>query len=340
MINKLPDIRILRGPSTDGVPYPPDADDETLLTNPDDLRQMLGAQEIAKRILPCIDTRTSYWRYFLFAVPGRQMKIETRLYSVLRQTAKQNSIAGIGRREYRRIIEDGRRSSDIFIKSLKNRYQNSYGTAASAFWGSNTENSPHYPGAPSVALCAKARDYIKAGKFVEFFNGGNHGLRRLFNVRLKKFRPGLAGLIIKNKFDLLEVAKVASRSRKIDDEDRILIFTWSLLQAYYGIADNGLDEDVEDYDEQDTEDKDDSDDYYRKLAKASLDFLENGGFSDKLNSKQINSIRSRLKYSVKNKGDYQAPVRVWKHRGDGTRRRIFASLRLYAFTRLLEATEA
>ena len=337
MINKLPNIQVLRGPDAEGVPYPTDAYDEVCLNNPDELRRILGAQEVAGKILPCVDTRTSHWRYFLFATPGLKKTIGRRLFSVLKQTSKQRTLAGIGRLEYISFKSDGRKSKKRFINTLNTRYQSLYGTAAGVFWKPTIEKSPHYTGPPSSALCTKACDYIKAEIFEDFFRKGNQGLRHLFNGRLQKFRPGLSDLIIKKKYDLLEVAKVASKSRKLNDDDRILIFTWALLQAYYGIADIRLTDDNEDDDEKDTVEE--SDTYYRDLASASLGFIKCGGFKDKLNSKQINTINRRLQVAVKNKGHYQAPVLVSQHRSDGTRRRIFASLRLHAFTRLLKSTE-
>jgi hypothetical protein len=42
---------------------------------------------LASNALPCIDTRTAYWRYYLFAAPsttGRPISVGPRLLSILR----------------------------------------------------------------------------------------------------------------------------------------------------------------------------------------------------------------------------------------------------------------
>jgi hypothetical protein len=84
----------------------------------------------------------------------------------------------------------------------------------------------------------------------------------------------------------------------------------------------------------------DDDRYYRTLAKASIDLLDRLGNPGSLSSKQVNTLRNRLRTAIHQKGAYQPPVLVPSLKTDGTRRRVFTSLRLYSYRRLLEATGA
>lgn len=86
----------------------------------------------------------------------------------------------------------------------------------------------------------------------------------------------------------------------------------------------------------------DSDDgrYFRTLAEASIRLIDSLGSPGHLSHKQVNLLRTRLKTALRHSGPYQPPVLVWKLKNDGRRRRVFASLRLFAFTRLLRATDS
>ena len=116
----------------------------------------------------------------------------------------------------------------------------------------------------------------------------------------------------------------------------MLLLAWSLFQTYYGVADDGTSPD--EIDPEDPAAVNDEDEYYRTLAHASLDLLERIKHPGTLTTKQVMRIRTALQLALKQKGAYQPPVIVWALRNDGTRRRVFASLRLRAYARLLRST--
>ena len=162
-------------------------------------------------------------------------------------------------------------------------------------------------------------------------------VRNLFGKRLRSFRPGLASLLISKKYNLVQSATAAASSKNIDDDDRLLFLTWALLQSYYGIADDGSAEEPED--EIEPEEAGDGD-YYRDLAKVSINLLDLMKKPGNLTKKQVGTIHQRLRNAQKHPGNYEPPIKVWSLRNDGRRRRVFASLRLFTYQRLLRATRS
>jgi hypothetical protein len=333
-------IYIADGSPLQGVPFPDEDFDPNQLTDPEEFRNRLGAQKVARRLLPCIDTRASHWRYYLFAAPsnspGRPIEIRKRLDKVLVQT--QGRLAGIGRRDHDRLERDGRRSHDRFLRLLETRYKTAYGPAAEAFWGTG-KLPDHNLGKPSEALGTKARSYVLNECYQDFFDdaGGPDQLHRMFQARLIRFRPGLASLIISKKYRLDKAAAAAAASAKLNEDDRLLFFSWAVLQAYYKIADDGRDPELDDTDGEYGPNPN-GDEYYRTLARASLDLLDRLRQPGSLTPRQRATIRSKLETAYKSRTSYQPPVTVWKLTSEGTKRRVFSSLRLFAFTRLLRAT--
>lgn len=333
------DIRVVEGLSRDGIPVPAEEFDPVRLTDPEEFRRLLGAQDLARRLLPCIDTRAAHWRYYLFGAPserGRFLASGPRLLSVLRQT---ESRSGIGRRDFPNYRHDGRRSERRFVESLQWRFDNAYRSVIEVFWGTGDELPSAYPGPPSSALCAAAREYVMAEDYGDFFSNQPSRLRYMFHARLVSFRPGLAEYISRKRHSLERAARGAAGSSALEAEDRLLFFAWAVLQAYYGVADDGSTPEANDGDESsDDEGVQDDDRYYRALARASLDLMDKLDDRVGLNRKQANTVRHRLWTAHRQKGGYQPPVLIWKLKNDGTRRRIFASLRLYAYRRLLYST--
>lgn len=333
------DIRIVEGLSRDGIPIPAEDFDPVRLTDPEEFRRLLGVQDLARRLLPCIDTRAAHWRYYLFGAPaehGRFLATGLRLISVLNQT---DSRAGIGRRDYQHFREDGRRSKRRFVQSLQSRYDNAYRTVIGVFWGTDEQLPPLYPGPPSDALASAARSYVSTEDYADFFSNEPTRLRYMFHSRLVNFRPGLAAYIRQKGYDLERAAAGAVNSPKLDDDDRLLFFAWAVLQAYYGVADDGSAPEADDEEEANVSNGDTGDSqYYRTLARAAVELMDRLGDRVGLNPKQANTIRHRLWTAQQQKGEYQPPVLIWKLKNDGTRRRIFASVRLYAYRRLLYAT--
>jgi len=160
----------------------------------------------------------------------------------------------------------------------------------------------------------------------------------MFHSRLVNFRPGLAAYIRQKGYDLERAAAGAASSTKLDDDDCLLFFAWAVLQAYYGIADDGSAPEADDEEETSVTDAATGRQYYRTLARAAVQLMDGLGDRVGLNRKQANTIRHRLWTAQRQKGEYQPPVLIWKSKNDGTRRRIFASVRLYAYVRLLRAT--
>lgn len=335
----LPDIRLLEGPILSGVPFPCEDYDAVGLTDPEEMRKRLGAEAVAREILPCVDSRTTHWRYYLFVAPaivrGRTLALGRRLLSILNQT----KAFGIGRRDFVEYEGDGRRSVTRLVEKLEKRYKDAYGSATQAFWGLRSDPAVINPDAPSQALCVAARAYVQRADFSDFFDqvGNPNKVRHLFRTRLVAFRPNLASFLELKRYNLSKAASTAATSSKLDKDDRLLFYTWAVLQAYYGIVDDGLPEDLED--EVEKADTQENSEYYRGLSIAALKLGDSIDLRQALTAKQLVTIVSRLQSAIRYRGGYIPPVRVWSFRNDGTKRRVFASLRLNAFARLLRKTE-
>jgi hypothetical protein len=337
--SKLPLIYRVKVEDVRGVPFPDEDFEPIGLGDPQELHDLLAAQSVAREVLPFIDTRAGHWRYYLFAAPalgrGRPLETRRRLLRVLKQT---ESRAGIGRRVYRSFTDDARRSEGRLLDQLTTSFATGYGTATQTFWGSDPQ--------PSAPLCRSAREYVIAEDYAEFFSRSEKPdrLRNVFRFRLIALRRNLAEHIVRSDRDpsadlghvLVTAASKASASRALDDSERLLFFSWSLLQAFYGIADDGTADNIVDDDAIGANDADDQ--YFRTLAEASIKLLERLKTPGNLNQKQVDIIRSRLRTALRHKGPYQPPVLVWKLKSDGRRRRVFSSLRLFAYARLLRAT--
>jgi hypothetical protein len=339
--NRLPSIFPVSALPVLGVPFP-DEDFEPLgLGDPQLLRDRLGVQPIARSVLPFIDTRAAHWHYYLFSAPppgrGRPIAVARRLQKVLEQT---QSRAGIGRRDYGHFISDRRRSERRFVSRLERAFTTAYSSATAAFWGYDQSEGDTQP--PSAALCKSARRYVLVEDYRNFFvtQGAPDRLRHLFRARLVFLRRQLAEHIIASGYDLAIAALRAPKAKGLSASERLLFFSWAVLQAYFGIADDGqLDEPDDDVDDEDGRKADSGDDYFRTLADASIGLIDCLGNPGDLSNKQINLLRTRLKTALGHGGAYQPPVLVWRLTTDGRRRRVFASLRLFAFTRLLRATD-
>jgi len=258
----------------------------------------------------------------------------SRLIKILKQT-KNETIAGVGRRAngWKKASPKPR-----IVKRINDNYQRTYGTAAKEFWygGPNT----------SIKLRKAARRYVLQGEYSDFFaNNTSSQLSRMFHARLQSLSPNLAKHILKHTrpdgdlYDGLALAtSKAPNSKSLNENDRLLFFCWALFQAFYGLIDNKPYAEDESTDEEEPEPISD-DDTLRKLAEAALTFLEKLK-SPRLKRAQIQTIKRQIKSSLAMKGTYQAPNLVTRHKSDGTRRRIMASMRLFAFARLLQDTRS
>lgn len=351
-----PEIHLLGEPRTEGLPLSAERFEPVGLSDPQAMLDLLDAQSWARRILPCVSSTSRHWRYFLFAVPregrGRPIAVARRLVSVLESNTARGSPggelqerSGICRREWLGLTRDGRRKLGPLFAKCEERFSAYYGSAAKAFWeGVDEEGSSH--GAASEALRARARAYILGGDYSEFFqhSGRSDGLRSVFHARLRSFRPGLADLLEARDYDVRRAARSAAYWKGLEEEDRLLFLAWSLLQAYFGIIDDGLE--PEDSGASAGEDSDgagdgsdgEDDGYLRDMARAALALLRVVKKPGDLNQKQLATVSHQLSDRLKANSDYRPPELVHPTKADGRRRRIFPGLRLWAYAYLLETT--
>jgi hypothetical protein len=221
------------------------------------------------------------------------------------------------------------------LDRLARSFQTAYGTATKAFWGAEAACP-----APSSALSSAARDYVLQGDYRGFFDGpdGPDKVRHLMRSRLVSLRRGMAEHLLRWGIQPHLAASKAASSKHLGREEKLLFCSWALLNAYFKIADDGLAGDSDDGNDGEPV-LDDNDDYYRHLAESSIDLLDHLKTIGTLSPRQVAGIRARLKTAAASKGTYQPPMTVWRLKADGRRRRVFASLRLYAYARLLRATE-
>jgi hypothetical protein len=68
--HRLPSIHTVYAPPFRGVPFPDEDFEPVGLGDPQEVRDRLAAQAVAREVLPFIDTRAVHWRYYLFAAPS------------------------------------------------------------------------------------------------------------------------------------------------------------------------------------------------------------------------------------------------------------------------------
>ena len=130
------------------------------------LRGKLRARKLAVELIGCVDSRTVYWRYYLFAKQpgGRPIALGKHLLRVLNQT--KNESIGRGRKPgILRLAFDRRsdaaRTSKSFLMQLEQQYTEYYGNAMARFWAPE-RNVP-------VGLRQSARDFVRAASYRDFF---------------------------------------------------------------------------------------------------------------------------------------------------------------------------
>ena len=336
----IPIIHILGEPNTRGLPLSVEGWEPVGLSNPQEMLERLGAEAIARRVLACVSSQSRHWRYFLFMAPaegkGRPIVVPRRLLSVLDQTPAQ--LSGICRDDWRRLQGDGRRKRGPLFKIIEERFNTYYRTPAEAFWNGVDDEDGRRIGPASNALRKRARDYVLQEDYHDFFerSSASDGLRSMFHARLRSFWPNGAKLLAARQYDIGKAARGAAYWPGLTADDRRLFLTWALIQAYYGLHDDGLEPENNNGEEQDFEDGEDA--YLEGMAKAALSLLQVVKPPGKLNGKQLATIRQHLKGSLKANGQYLAPVLVYPTKADGRRRRIFPGLRLWAYSNLLNAT--
>lgn len=300
------DFFIVNGPNNKGLPYPDEVFNPDDLNDPKALRDLLGAEAIAKKMLPFVDTRARYWRYYLLLAPGRKINIEKRLQKILKKTSK-----GIGSRKK--------------VKKLETILNKDYRTAASNFWTTNGDGT----------LLRKARLFRSRGLLDFFFHKKNDDLQKRFHKALKDQSPELSKFLLHKKNhgdDILFNAVINSPSLGIKSIDvKKLMFSWALLQSLYEIIDFN--------DDDDDENKVDDKNYYlSNLAKTCLEYIKKSTpVTGELSDKQITYIRNLLEHAISQQ-DYSPPIKISSKKSDGTKRRVFSSFRLRIYTRLLMDT--
>lgn len=340
----LPLIELVGNVPRDGLPIPDDAAFADDLANPATVREALGSQRVASKILPCIDSRARYWRYYLFAAPGhgRKPDLGRLLFEVLRQTPNE-SRRGVGRLIYRSANEKWSKSLG---RNLEEAYLTAYRTATNAFWNAYQVASPGFK-----VLHERAVKFRRSEQYDNFFPHVSPGvnaaidrqLRKSFHKRLIAFRPSLGQALVNYRFDLDELAAHAPHEPQLLREDKHLILTYTVLKALYRIEEPAVpldkhkntgdisDEDLE-FDEDMPENTD-----LRPLALSALQLLKNK-LGDGLSKPLRMSILRHLDSALRQPGEYQPPFPVTPLDSSGRRRRVFAGLRLRPYRFLLKMT--
>lgn len=355
-----PEIHILVAPNVEGLPLSTERFVEVGLADPQAMLDALGAQAVAAELLPCVNSQSRHWRYYLLAVPnhgrGRKYAVPRRLLRILDQNVtkfedpEKAERFGICRSEWRHL-KDRRRKVGPLLTKLGARFEVQYGAPTGAFWDTDSAEQGVRI-APSEALLRAARTYLQAEDFTGFFHWSKRSdaLRRMVHLHLRAFRPQLANLLEARSFDLRKAVRAAPRWAGLTEEDRHLFLTWSLVQAYYGFKDEGLEpEDGDDADDESDQGTNSSaaqpdvadqelDAWLRSMAKAALALLRVVKRPGNLNVKQIQTIRHRLEQALASKGVYSPPELIYRTKASGRRRRVFPGLRLSAYANLLQTT--
>lgn len=301
------------------------------------LRGKLGAQRLASELIGCVDSRTVYWRYYLFAKQpgGRPISLCKHLFKVLDDTKNQingpGRKPGVGRLAFDRTSETARASKN-FLGQLERRYHEYYGPATERFWSPER----HVPD----RLREAARRFVREANYTDFFksvdDAKDRSLAKMFRAHARTFCPSLADLLEESGFDVGAAVISCSHDAKhrFSDDLRRLILCWTVLRAYYGVSDET--DDIADDGDQAVETWG-SRDETKEIAEATLRLFRRVGQSGLSPSEQT-AIESDLKRALKRPGPYAPPWSLSPRDEQGRRRRIFAGLRIASFNRILERT--
>ena len=295
-----------------------------------------------REVLPCLDSRTRYWRYYLLF--GRTPRwhsavLARRLWRVVRLDASGGGRPrGLGRRLYDRqqARAGGTRLPARTARKIGESARRQYSAANRRFW--ELAEQVNRLGVLSVASENTRRPDAANDFFAEYPKGGEGHAANAFAavLRAQSAAAGeLANLLLRHDSVAEAVAHVGWSTIRHGDGPR-LVLAWALLWALFQVTGEVDDEPTDDQADDDREPLPNAAEM-ESAAKVALMYLAKG--IGGLEATHARMISQRLRDALAH-GVYRPPVKVEARTDAGTRRRLSADLRLTAFQRLLHATHA
>lgn len=303
------------------------------------LREMI-AGALAAAALPLLDSRTRYWRYYLLIGPSPQWRPQAlgqKLLSIVRQNIEsERARKGIGSRLYNRSRLDGQRRASVReLRRLVNGFKSQYGAAAKRFWDKAKSHSSYSTLLRASQLLRSATDLrgFFESNMPTLADGHARAAFHRLMIHQTPVAEDLAPVLLRGDSVWQALAKIKRTSIQLDDSRR-LILAWILLVVLFTTKPSIVDrphrqlEDDADIGEQ-------PDGSLAGLACVARNMLAACVF-------ELDAVtRSRLLELLDSalvRKPYTPPVALAARDDDGSRRRLFADLRLSSFHRLLEAT--
>lgn len=280
---------------------------------------------VQRAAFPFIDSRTRYWRYFLFLHPTFRSDrvIGKRLHRVLRDNPGRR---GVGRRIVDTSTAAISRSTRLRLTRLLRR---DYGSAASRLW-----NDPGAVRSRSLRSCARS---LRRGALDEFF-GARQDRRAMAEFRNLMVAQSDAARCFSRRWRMgmstSAVVLACTRLRSVPADLRQLMLGWAVLRTTFRWSDRAKafgSEDTEEADDWQVEDEP----TLRSLARWVIRELRHPT-SVGLPTRSAGMIIRLLQRSLAAE-PFRAPVPV-SVPVQKTRVSVFSDLRLSAFRRLLEGT--
>ena len=339
--NRHPIYLVAPSPATSmPIPMRPTQDD---LRDPLRLKTLI-AGDLASQHLRLFDSRIRYWRYYLIIGPlprWRSGALGQKLLRIVRDNCQpgQRARRGVGRDLYNRCKFDLHRPPTIReTKRLVRVFRSQYGAAARRFW----EHAMKDHGRD--VLLAATRQLRRPTSCSGFFSkrmkavADGHARRTFHRLLLTQSEVAqeLGHLVLRSQSVASALAKVKSATLLQEDAQR-MVLSWLLLSLLYQ-----EDTDVRTTTERRLTDEADDEtqqlaDCEKQLVRVALAYLKKGvdGLDRIVRDQIVRYLRHASSHSP-----YRAPIRVSPLNTDGSRRRLFADLRLTTFRSLLRSTRS
>ena len=322
------------------IPARPNQDD---LRNPLRLKDLIAGKR-ASQALHLFDSRIRYWRYYLLIGPSPRWSksLGIKLYRIVRDNLQWRSRAqrGVGRDLFNRCKFDRcRKPNDRELLTLVRTFKSQYKQGAQSFW-EYAQNKIR-----SDVLLTASRQMQHATNYRGFFAKSMQTVpdgraRRAFHRLLltqSNAANELGRLVLRSASVTDALAKI--KPGTLHDEDaRYMVLSWLLLSLLYledtvAPISTGRHSSAE-------PDEDETGELYgyeRQLVRVALGYLNQGvdGLDVSLCRRIVEYLKHASKYAP-----YRAPIRVSPLNIDGSRRKLFADLRLTTFRNLLRSTKA